>query len=100
MRSFFTQPLLEIGVMCALLASSAVADELSNEILKDYQQHLGALFEHFHRNPELSYLEFKTAARMAEELRGAGFEVTEGVGGTGLQTSCRKSSYRMVHRPT
>ncbi len=84
MRSFFTQPLLQFGVVRALLASSAVADELSNEILKDYQQHLGALFEHFHRNPELSYLEFKTAARMAEELRGAGFEVTEGVGGTGL----------------
>ncbi len=29
-------------------------------------------------------MEFKTAARLAEELRTAGFDVTEGVGGTGV----------------
>jgi hippurate hydrolase len=39
---------------------------------------------HFHQNPELSFLETKTAARMAAELRDADLEVTEGVGGTGV----------------
>jgi hippurate hydrolase len=42
------------------------------------------MFLHFHRNPELSNLESKTAARLASEIRAFGYEVTEGVGGTGI----------------
>jgi len=42
------------------------------------------LFDHFHRNPELSLIENETASRMARELRALGFDVTEGVGGTGV----------------
>lgn len=45
---------------------------------------LGKLYMEFHRNPELSYEEEKTAGRLAEQLRGAGFEVTEKVGGHGV----------------
>ena len=69
-----------------LLAFSATvtANDLAESVQQDYDEHLGALWDHFHRNPELSTVEFKTAARMAEELRAAGFEVTEGVGGTGV----------------
>ena len=50
-------------------------------------QHLEAyesLYRHFHANPELSFAEEKTAQRFAQELRGAGFAVTEGVGGHGV----------------
>jgi hippurate hydrolase len=62
-----------------------VADEqLKADVARDYDSHLASLFEHFHRNPELSLVENQTAARMAEELRAAGFDVTEGVGGTGV----------------
>jgi hippurate hydrolase len=60
------------------------ADELSASVKKDYDEHLGALWDHFHRNPELSLVEVETAKRMAAELRAAGFDVTEGVGGTGV----------------
>lgn len=60
------------------------AGELSDSVSADYDQHLGALYEYFHRNPELSSMEAKTADRLAEELRVAGFVVTEGVGGTGV----------------
>ncbi len=60
------------------------ASELSESVQQDYDDYLWPLFDHFHRNPELSLLEFRTAARMAEELRIAGFEVTERVGGTGV----------------
>lgn len=60
------------------------ATELNDAVRKDYDDYLWPLFDHFHRNPELSTIENDTAARMAEELRGAGFEVTEGVGGTGV----------------
>ncbi len=59
-------------------------NSLASSIEADYRDRLGALFTHFHRNPELSFTEFKTAKRLAEELRQSGFEVTEGVGGTGL----------------
>src|SRR5687768_5287855 len=43
-----------------------------------------ALYIHFHRNPELSLRETATAARLATELTQLGYEVTTGVGGTGV----------------
>jgi hippurate hydrolase len=43
-----------------------------------------ALYLDLHRNPELSYHEEKTAAKIADELRKLGYEVTTGVGGTGV----------------
>jgi hippurate hydrolase len=45
---------------------------------------LVALYKQFHANPELAFGEEKTAARLAKELRQAGFEVTEKFGGTGV----------------
>jgi amidohydrolase len=42
------------------------------------------LYEDLHRNPELSLHEEKTAAKVAEQLRKLGFEVTTGVGNTGV----------------
>ena len=68
----------------ALFSLSANATELGEAVQQDYDDYLWPLFDHFHRNPELSTIENKTATRMAEELRGAGFEVTENVGGTGV----------------
>jgi amidohydrolase len=73
--------------LSALLIScsfSASAAELGDAVQKDYDEHLAALFDHFHRNPELSTVENETARRMALELSMAGFDVTEGVGGTGV----------------
>jgi hippurate hydrolase len=66
------------------LYANAVDTDLANAVAKDYQGHLGSLFDHFHRNPELSFMETQTAARLAQELREAGFQVTEHVGGTGV----------------
>ena len=43
-----------------------------------------ALYRDLHANPELSMQETRSAARMAEEARRAGFTVTTGVGGTGV----------------
>lgn len=45
---------------------------------------LDALYLELHRNPELSMKEQKTAARLAAELKASGYEVTTGVGGTGV----------------
>jgi len=72
-------------VVAACLASPAnAAEALRDSVAQDYEAHLGDLFVHFHRNPELSFLETATAARLAAELREQGVVVTEGVGGTGV----------------
>jgi amidohydrolase len=70
----------------ALAAHPAVArPDYSAAIKADYDKDLGALWDYFHRNPELSFKEVNTAARMAKELRAvAGITVTEKVGGTGV----------------
>jgi hippurate hydrolase len=69
-----------------LLPASAVraADDLRASVAADYDANLEELFIHFHRNPELPNFEFETAKRLATEIRALGYEVTEGVGGTGI----------------
>ncbi|MFT7288014.1 MAG: amidohydrolase [Halieaceae bacterium] len=43
-----------------------------------------AFYEDLHRHPELSFQEVRTAAKLSETLAGAGFAVTEKLGGTGV----------------
>src|SRR5437763_789418 len=57
--------------------------EITKRVADDYPR-MDALYKHFHSNPELSLQEEKTAARLAKELKDAGFEVTEKVGGHGV----------------
>ena len=73
------------AAMILISTSSLVyAADLKSDVSDHYDNHLGALFTHFHQNPELSFQETKTAKRMAEELRALGYDVTEGVGKTGV----------------
>lgn len=74
---------------CALCLSFAMAfslqvysanSDVKAAVEKDYDSYLKDLFIHFHKTPELSLVETKTAARLAKELRLAGFDVTQGVG--------------------
>ncbi|MEU6317339.1 amidohydrolase [Streptomyces sp. NPDC047009] len=41
-------------------------------------------YRDLHRHPELSLREHRTAGKLAEQLRKAGYETAEGVGGTGV----------------
>ena len=45
---------------------------------------LEGLYEDLHAHPELSFAEHRTAAILADRLRALGYEVTTGVGGTGV----------------
>ncbi|RYH12603.1 MAG: amidohydrolase, partial [Alphaproteobacteria bacterium] len=45
---------------------------------------LETLYKDLHAHPEIAFQEVKTAARMAEEMRKLGFEVTEKIGKTGV----------------
>ena len=82
----------------ALGATPASADPaaVKQAVAADYDRHLEKLFLHFHANPELSFLETETAKRMAAELRDAGLEVTEGVGGTGVVGMARNGDGPLI----
>lgn len=69
------QVIIRLGLAGVMLMSSMMAVAETD---------LLALYKHLHAHPELSFQEERTAQRVAAELRAAGFEVTEGVGGFGL----------------
>jgi hippurate hydrolase len=71
-------------------------DDLAASVAADYEASLADLFVWFHQNAELSFREFETAKRLAEELRAAGVEVTEGVGGTGVVGMLRNGDGPLV----
>lgn len=62
-----------------LAAPPAAADELADAVAADYD-YVFELYKHFHQNPELSFRESESAARMTAELEALGFDVTNGVG--------------------
>ncbi len=72
------------------------ADSIRQTIAKDYDTNLSDLFIHFHKNPELSNLEVKTAARLAKELKAVGYAVTTQVGGTGIVAIMKNGKGPMV----
>jgi amidohydrolase len=57
----------------------AQSDQIDSLINKEYPS-LDALYKHLHENPELSHQEVKTSAQIADELRKAGYQVTEKFG--------------------
>ncbi len=79
--------ILTLFLLTPLIVFGASKTQPKSFIEKKYQKtasKIEALYRHFHQNPELSGKEFKTAKRMAEELKKLGVEVTEKVGGTGV----------------
>ena len=73
-----------LSVVALSVCTAGSADTLRDSIAKDYSENLAELYLHFHQNPELSFREFETSKRLANEIRALGYEVTEGVGQTGI----------------
>ena len=82
--------------MLLLSCNMVYSGQLEDEARSDYEKYLGELFRYFHANPELSFVEFKTAARIARELESIGFEVTGGVGATGVVAILRNGDGPLV----
>ena len=82
--------LLRSSVLLLALASALSAQgpgataAALNQALDAVYPTLDALYLDLHRHPELSGKETRTAAILATQLRQAGYEVTTGVGGTGV----------------
>jgi len=93
--------ILRRGLLGALLASAvaplvAVPDAALRELVAkkidaDYPS-LDAFYKDLHTHPELSLMEEQTAAKVAAELRRAGFEVTEKFGGYGVVAVLRNGA--------
>ena len=89
-----------IAASCIVASSSGALAAASDgsvqaEVDAAYPQAEDLYFD-LHRHPELSLHEEHTAAKLAAVLRQLGYEVTEGVGGTGIVGVLRNGSGRVV----
>jgi amidohydrolase len=81
-RQLMSSGRIVLSVLCALgtvLPVAAATPEVDAAYPAAY-----ALYVDLHQHPELSGHEIHTAAKLAAELRGVGYTVTEHVGGTGI----------------
>lgn len=80
---------LTLAALAACAASSALAQSAVPSarivpLVDGMYPQLESIYKDIHANPELGFQETRTAAKLAAELRALGFEVTEGVGRTGV----------------
>src|SRR5215510_6376164 len=71
----------------AFVIAAAAAQPLHAQTTAEidaYYPDLQTLYQDLHRNPELAFQEVQTAAKLAARLRALGYEVTTGVGRTGI----------------
>ncbi|MBN8417913.1 MAG: amidohydrolase [Verrucomicrobia bacterium] len=86
------KPFLFAFFLTASLRAAAPLDTF----IEQQRPSLIQLYEQLHAHPELSFHEEKTSACMAEEIRKAGFEVTEKVGGFGVVAVLKNGPGRTV----
>jgi hippurate hydrolase len=89
--------------VCVLLAVQETARAESAAARPQVQARAGAecgslveFYKDLHSHPEMSFCEARTAKQLAEQLRAAGLEVTEKVGGHGIVGVLRNGSGRVV----
>jgi len=82
----------KLCVLPFLLLAFAVAQTPSTKEVASVYPEAHSLYLDLHQNPELSMHETQTAAKLAAQLRIAGYEVTEHVGGTGIVAILRNGS--------
>ncbi|MBE1525680.1 hippurate hydrolase [Sphingopyxis sp. OAS728] len=75
--------ILLMSAAALALAAPAAAQTLGGEVEKQMPS-LMAIYKDLHANPELSFMEVRSAGILAGEARKLGFNVTEKVGGTGV----------------
>ena len=71
------------GALLCSTSAFAQSDTLREGVAEDMPE-LMELYRDLHEHPELSFEETATAAKLAARARAMGFEVTEGVGKTGV----------------
>jgi len=84
MEHNFMKRLLLIVLTLSLASWAAEPWRVASTQIDAAYPQVEALYLDLHRNPELSYHEEKTAAKIADQLRKLGYDVTTGFGGTGV----------------
>lgn len=86
MNAFRSLTLAALAACAAssVLAQSAVPSARIVPLVDGMYPQLESIYKDIHANPELGFQETRTAGKLAAELRALGFEVTEGVGRTGV----------------
>jgi amidohydrolase len=94
-----TRPLLALTSGCLLLTAGALAQTKSaawtspsTEQVNAIYPELESLYFDLHRSPELAMHEQQTAAKLAGRMKALGYEVTSGVGGTGIVAMLRNGN--------
>jgi amidohydrolase len=78
--------------LATLIAAEADLQALVRSRVSAEYPSLEAIYQNLHAHPELSFMEVKTAAFLAGELRALGFDVTEKVGNTGIVAVLKNGS--------
>jgi metal-dependent amidase/aminoacylase/carboxypeptidase family protein len=76
--------LLGLGFAVAVSSASTAAPKDDDGWIDGHLDELVKLYQDLHSHPELSYKEVNTHKHIADELRKAGADVTDGVGKTGV----------------
>ncbi len=76
--------IVSLAICLAGWLPSSLQAETPKQWIGDHLDEVVALYRTFHQNPELSFHEKATAARLADELKKVGAEVTTQVGGHGV----------------
>ncbi|MCS6884213.1 MAG: amidohydrolase [Acidobacteriota bacterium] len=82
--------------MAALLLTGLLTQKEVIEYWKHFASQLLELYRSLHSEPELSFEERSTAQKLSERLRNEGYEVIEGIAGTGLAGVMRNGSGPVV----
>lgn len=75
--------ILWTGVAALALTMPAAAQSLGDQVQQQMPS-LMTIYKDLHANPELSFMEVRSAGILATEARKLGFDVSEKVGGTGV----------------
>jgi len=89
---FFLFACLLIPVAVTAQSNSALWTSPTAEQLNAIYPEVESLYLDLHRNPELAMHEQQTAAKLAERAKSLGYEVTTGVGGTGIVAILRNGA--------
>jgi len=82
-RYFLPRATCALALLLAARISAQTSSSVAGEVRAVYPLS-EALYLDLHQHPELSKHEVQTAAKLANEIRQLGYEVTTGVGGTGV----------------
>lgn len=79
-------------LLISLLGAVSIAQTPASKEVETVYPDAHALYLDLHEHPELSNHETQTAGKLAAHLRGAGYDITEHVGGTGLVAILKNGS--------